>query len=531
MNKKEIDELERVAEQNSEWLEKARETIAAEKGKKDDETEEIDEDVFKQYMECHSEKDAYEYLVRGAKLRCRCGSHIRMLNLPECHGVYIGENPMVHEYDCIQGTNKQGNISWFGICQSERSQDLPGEDVCYEFTEENRAYETSEETVTGKKCQPIIVGVWQDVYDKSKIVDQWEGEVEGEELCSLTTGSFLVCNYGGIIEPITSGQEYEITTKDLGLDENGKSDSGNIVNENVWKEIENRKIEGIVECGEAECLLAHERHIMENQTDAGNIHGTNYFTVIFQYEDGRIIDEQEVKKGESAKAPTELEEKEGWSFTGWDNEFVYISEDMVITAMYEIVDITNPEVAKRYIWDFFIDAGYSEYMAAGILGNVHVETIGTFSCTIGSGHYGLFQFEGRRKKDLDEWVSKNGKPEWTDLQAQCEFALYECENPGGNGWLTRNFHVTINEIEINKETIAAREIIMEGTKENFENSDSATMAAMIFAASYERCPMYDKITKSYKKEIIDGKKFYTEYQDQQNRCYWAEFYFRMFSGE
>lgn len=54
---------------------------------------------------------------------------------------------------------------------------------------------------------------------------------------------------------------------------------------------------------------------------------------------------------------------------------------------------------------------------------------------------------------------------------------------------------------------------------------------MIFAASYERCPVYDKTIGGFKKEVVNGKVYYTQYQGQQNRCYWAEYYYKEFAGE
>lgn len=289
--------------------------------------------TYGKYLKKHSEKGNYEYLVRGAKLVCNCGSHTRMLNLPECHGVYIGENPMVHEKDCVQGIDMQGNISWFGVCRSERCQELPGKKVCYELTEENIADGTVGETEPGKKCQPIIVGVWQDVYDKTRIAESWEDEAEREKQYStLTTGSFLVCNYGGIIQPVSLGQEYEMQEKDLG---DNRDKDENDLNPQLWNEIEKARNAGYEECKDLDCPLAHEWHKDGDETDYGNIHGTNYFTVIFQYEDGRIIDKQHVKKGEAAKVPEELEEREGFVFAGWDKEANNISEDTVVTTVYE----------------------------------------------------------------------------------------------------------------------------------------------------------------------------------------------------
>lgn len=404
MNEEKINQLESTAEQNSKWLEKAREIITREKGKKlDTDTKELDEKVFQQYIEKHSEKSDYEYVVRGAKLCCRCGSHIRMLNLPECHGVYIKENPMVHECDCVQGIHRQGNISWFGVCTADRSQELPGDNVCYELTKENNKDGVEGQTEPGKKCQPIIVGVWQDVYDKTKIVDKWEGDIEREEaLSSITTGSFLVCAYGGIIEPLTSGQEYVMSKGDLGLDEDGKSVNDNATNEEVWDEVEKRRREGGVECGNEECSLAHERYFNGDVTDHGSVHGTNYFMVKFLYEDGRIIDKQEVKKGESAKVPTELEEREGYIFGGWSEETENIQQDKCIYPLFidkkeyiknqldEITDVTDwmdrkyPDIKLQTGKDLYVnilndkellDLGADLPWICGVLANMCIEGI------------------------------------------------------------------------------------------------------------------------------------------------------------
>lgn len=406
MNREEIEELKNAAEQYSDILGDARKKVAEEKGKSMvSGTEVLDEKQFEEYLEKHSKEKDYEYLVRGAKLVCNCGSHKRMLNLPECHGVYIGENPMVHEYDCVQGINGQGNISWFGICRSERSQELPGKKVCYELTEENSADGTVGETELGKMCHPVIVGVWQDVYEKTKIVDYWEEveEKEAEEedaeeedaaseerLCTLTTGSFLVCNYGGIIQPITSGQEYEMQEEDLG---DNKDTDGNDINPRLWNEIEEARKAGYGECGNENCPLAHERHMDGDETDHGNIHGTNYFTVVFQYEDKRIIDKQNIKKGESAEIPTELEEREGYVFTGWDKEANNVSEDTVVTTVYEkdwigaIDDIeeiekydaynkkfTDEQVyTVKYVSKVLLREGYKVNFVCGVMGNILAE--------------------------------------------------------------------------------------------------------------------------------------------------------------
>jgi len=67
---------------------------------------------------------------------------------------------------------------------------------------------------SGKKCKPHIIGVWMDSYDGTKIVDngnKMNDDPDNPVGCNtLTVGSFLVCKYGGIISPVSSGQEREI---------------------------------------------------------------------------------------------------------------------------------------------------------------------------------------------------------------------------------------------------------------------------------------------------------------------------------
>ena len=54
-------------------------------------------------------------------------------------------------------------------------------------------------TVTGTPCIPDIIDIWDDAHEETHI-----GK-ENEE--AITTRSFLVCSYGGLIEIIRSGQE------------------------------------------------------------------------------------------------------------------------------------------------------------------------------------------------------------------------------------------------------------------------------------------------------------------------------------
>ena len=64
------------------------------------------------------------------------------------------------------------------------------------------------QNVKGYPCTPCIVGTWKDVYESEKILrNNADATSEGDKLSALTQRSFLVCANGGLIEPISSGQE------------------------------------------------------------------------------------------------------------------------------------------------------------------------------------------------------------------------------------------------------------------------------------------------------------------------------------
>lgn len=176
------------------------------------------EKAIKKYLREHTGNEYPEYLVRGALLRCRHGSHARRLNLLKDHAVYVRGCPMIHEFNCE--TADERNISWFGVCQSPcpPTTDL----ICLKKDPPRDASGNpigeAGGMVDGKKCEPFIVSYqWKDTYPKTRIVDngdlnpgdrkaaETDGSGKGE--ASVTTLSFLVCNWGGLIEPYTSGQE------------------------------------------------------------------------------------------------------------------------------------------------------------------------------------------------------------------------------------------------------------------------------------------------------------------------------------
>ena len=138
-----------------------------------------------------------EYLVRGAQMFCDKGMAIKKLELPEDHGVYTREKlPMVHEKDCKVGEHIPEHS--FGLCTG----DCPAGDKVFKvslYDEEGNV--VGEEDQVGPACEPIITEGWKEPHETVFIDDG------GVKRRALTTDSFLVCKYGGIISTLTSGQE------------------------------------------------------------------------------------------------------------------------------------------------------------------------------------------------------------------------------------------------------------------------------------------------------------------------------------
>lgn len=199
----------------------------------------------------------------------------------------------------------------------------------------------------------------------------------------------------------------------------------------------------------------------------------------------------------------------------------YIPTDSVIIdeseEEQELVepDASDPKAVKEYMWHFFIDAGFSEYTVAGILGNVFAETGGTFDPATyrsSGSYYGLFQAGGGREKELlergRERAAALGLPEnegWVSVQLQCEYALDEYFNRtkentgwGSNRYMLQDGHVFM------------------ATKDELENAQSAADAALVWALGFERCV-------DLKTSIeIDGNKVYTVIQGLDTRLTEAE---------
>ncbi|WP_432665082.1 DUF4280 domain-containing protein [Wukongibacter baidiensis] len=87
------------------------------------------------------------YVVRGAKMRCKFGSHTRKISLPISHGSYVNKKPMMNEED----NKAEDNVPYFGICSSP-------ENNCPETVDLKSEEDGSR--ITGKKCTPEFLVDW-----------------------------------------------------------------------------------------------------------------------------------------------------------------------------------------------------------------------------------------------------------------------------------------------------------------------------------------------------------------------------------
>ena len=143
------------------------------------------------------------------------------------------------------------------------------------------------------------------------------------------------------------------------------------------------------------------------------------------------------------------------------------------------LDPTNPQEVKEYMWEYFLQQGFSEVAVAGILGNVQQESGFKPEIISSSGAYGLFQWTNagsRKDKMLEagrEWARERGLPEeegWKNVAFQCEYAMKEYESGWGSNYVYRGDRT-----------------ILYGEKSLFETTSNVAEAALIWAASFERC--------------------------------------------
>ncbi len=150
-----------------------------------------------------------EYLVRGAPIRCQYGSHMRYLDMQEGHGVYLNDKPVGYRMDCEGGIN----IMPFGICTSpvhdlrETGSLLAGAET---DREGNYLRAPEERVVTGALCDPKPAEGWENCKSETMIAKDAAPGMKDLAGCTyyeaLTTASYLICEHGGLIFPLGSGQ-------------------------------------------------------------------------------------------------------------------------------------------------------------------------------------------------------------------------------------------------------------------------------------------------------------------------------------
>lgn len=90
--------------------------------------------------------DEKYYIVRGAKMVCNKGSNQRCINLPNSHGSYATEKPMMNKKDNVAGIN----IKYFGVCSGD----------CPAGSGDVAVIDANGNNKVGKKCQVEILKEW-----------------------------------------------------------------------------------------------------------------------------------------------------------------------------------------------------------------------------------------------------------------------------------------------------------------------------------------------------------------------------------
>ena len=169
-------------------------------------------------MESLANRDK-ENLVRGALLKCNCGSHYRRLNLRKDHGVLVRERPRIHEKDAVPDTYSGGdpNICWFGICSSvlDHKEPLKKEKIRLQPYTQTDAYGRylavpQDASIVGIRCRPKFErNEWQQCDSYASISEDGPFSQGGvyDFYNVATLQSYIMCIHGGVISPIDSGQE------------------------------------------------------------------------------------------------------------------------------------------------------------------------------------------------------------------------------------------------------------------------------------------------------------------------------------
>ena len=329
--------------------------IKENKFKKDIEEHDYEnEQQIVEYLKTHTQSRKLEYLVRGALLKCSCGTHARQLNLEKCHGVYVGEHPLIHSLNCETGDGK--NITCFGVCKAAFPP--PTEHVTYQKdwkrdADGNPTGDRPWGFDIGHKCCPKIAFMevngsmlqsWQHSYAKTSIIDNKDSEAaremetdEGLETMAIptvTTMSFLVCSHGGLIEPYNSGQAYPLNPEDV------ESEDGEIHDEL---------------CGEEDTAFGEETvHAIGNSQD-------RYGTKRSQpYQSEYKLANEEITEGTEAYIASMLDKTHDQAIVGyqWDKIKEILQADEVNADQEKAVAYVYGTMQDDNDVEQFLNAGY-----------------------------------------------------------------------------------------------------------------------------------------------------------------------------
>jgi len=153
--------------------------------------------------------------------------------------------------------------------------------------------------------------------------------------------------------------------------------------------------------------------------------------------------------------------------------------------------LSGDTIAEQ-VWNYLIEAGFTEEATAGVMGNIHQES-GGFNPAIvengGSGQgIGLCQWSYGRRTKLENFAAARGKS-WTEVEVQLEYLVLEIQ--GGSGGEVEDGFNGNNAL-----------------RNQWQTAETPEQAAIAFEQGFERAgiPM------------------------MQNRINWANTYYQQFAG-
>lgn len=165
--------------------------------------------------------------------------------------------------------------------------------------------------------------------------------------------------------------------------------------------------------------------------------------------------------------------------------------------------------AMDYIWNYFKGKGYCDEAIAGIMGNMWVETGGSFNPKIesGSGYYGICQWDknGRKATLMAQFPST-----YDTIEGQCDFVMYEVAHnagPGSTKCSTANMNDPYTFFSGKDSTVTS-------------SSDKVELCTFLFCKYFEGCVTSDtnrsfanakSAYQGYEKRVTNARNIYATY--------------------